>query len=175
MKPSSLLAFILLLPAGLFAQSALKPLARDGFVRLGEITADFENQPDAAQQKYAGKTITVYGRVGRLESGDVSATPLVVYLQREANPSPRVVGKISSADLPGQQQLQVSGDNSQAYLIHRKRDGDVSGQTPYVTVDQRVALRGGFKAFVAGDIVLEDAHILKKERERELLKSHPEK
>jgi hypothetical protein len=171
--PLALLATV----AGLFAQNAtLAPLPPDGFVTLEQVVSDFSTQPEAALRKYNGQRLLVYGRVGQIaQSQDSAGNPLQVFLQLANNPTPDVKCVFPLAELPGWTQdatVQVSEDGSQASVFRRGRDGNVKDDTAFVTVGERIGVRGTFDNFVAGDVVLKDCKKEHPEKLMEVLRQH---
>ncbi|MBN8711750.1 MAG: hypothetical protein BGO12_07055 [Verrucomicrobia bacterium 61-8] len=160
---------LLLSAASVFAQAQLPPLPSSGFVTLDQIVSEFATQPDAALQKYNGQRIAVYGRVGQVEkSDDIDGNPLVAYLQRANNPSPDVKCVFSSDDVPTTN-VMISDDQSQAIIFRRNSDGQLTEQRPFIVVGENVVIRGTFSNYVAGDVVLKDTHLLKKEEAKKLI------
>lgn len=170
----SLLA--LLLSATILSAQSLAPLPPDGFVTLAQIVSDFTTAPDAANQKYNGQRILVYGTVGQLSQGEGSSSnPLAVYLQLPNNTTPDVKAVFTLSDIPPAGQdaaVQISGDGRQATIFHRNREGDLNRQRPFVTVGQNIGVRGTFDQLVAGDIVLKDAVKEAPEKLMQILKEH---
>lgn len=170
----SLLA--LLLSATLVSAQSLAPLPPDGFVTLAQIVSDFSTAPDAANQKYNGQRVLVYGTVGQLSQGEGgSSNPLAVYLQLPNNTTPDVKAIFTLSDIPPAGQdaaVQISGDGRQATIFHRNIEGDLNRQQPFVTVGQNLGIRGTFDQLVAGDIVLKDAKKEEKGKLMQILKEH---
>lgn len=163
---------LLLSATSLFAQAQLPPLPPSGFVTLDQIVNEFSTQPDAALQKYNGQRIAVYGRVGQVEkSDDTEGNPLVAYLQRADNPSPDVKCVFSADDVPTTN-VMISDDQSQAIIFHRNSEGQLTEQRPFIVVGQNVVIRGTFSNYVAGDIVIKETHLLKKEEAKKLIEEN---
>jgi len=170
MKLASLsFALFLAVSTGLFAQAQLAPLPQDGFVTLQQIVSDFSSQPDAALQKYQGRSVLVYGRVGQLQQSDDSdGDPLTVFLQLPNNTTPDVKCVFQQVALPkGDQnaQLNVTDDGTEAVIAHREnnRKGKINYERPFISEGQMVGIRGTFDNFNVGDVVLKDCRKLRPE------------
>jgi hypothetical protein len=55
-----------------------------------------------------------------------------------------------------------------ATLVRRDRTGVILSQEPYLSVDQRVGLKGDFKELKVGDIVLTSCKLVPKEELHEI-------
>ncbi|MEO8207252.1 MAG: hypothetical protein ABI615_13810 [Chthoniobacterales bacterium] len=167
MKKLILPALLLVAATCAFAQSntpapaPLKKLPLNGFVTLKEITDDFTNSPDAAQKKYVGRRIIVFGRVGKISSGSGNNV-LVVYLQRRNHSTPDVKGKVTMDALPANTSVGVSDDGTQAMLMHRgPRTQEIRRDNILIAIDENIALKGSCTGNVAGDIILEDVKLIR--------------
>lgn len=159
MKPLLFPALALFATASaLFSQTAtLKPLAADGFVTLEEIVSDFATDPTAADQKYDGQRLLVYGRVGQLaDPGDSAGDPLAVFLQL-VNPTTPDVKAIFGADEVPTTNLSISEDDTKATVFHRNWEGELTKEKSFIVEGEKVGIRGTYDSFVAGDIVLENS------------------
>ncbi|MEO6053907.1 MAG: hypothetical protein ABIP97_07850 [Chthoniobacterales bacterium] len=170
MKKLLLPALLLFVVSSVFAQTAgpatgaLKKLPLNGFVTLKEITDDFTNNPAGAQQKYVGKRLIVFGRVGHLKSGGGNNV-VEIFLQRRSNSTPDVKGKVTMDALPANTSVGVSDDGTQIMLMHRgRRTQEIRNNTILVAVDENIALKGSCTGNIAGDIVLEDVKIIRHKR-----------
>lgn len=150
--------------------AALKPLSVSGFVTLDEIVSDFRNSPDAALQKYGGQQVIVYGRVGQLTSPDDADGALVVYLQQFNNTTPDVKAIFNMDNIPQHSSIEVSSDGTQATLSHRtRRTDEINANHAWISVDERIGIKGGFSGFVAGDIVIKDCRRVEKKHLEQLM------
>lgn len=136
------------------AASYLQPLPDNGVVTLNVIAGDFANYPDAAIGKYNGQRITVIGRISALSQGSSENTVLVVTMQDPSANLPAVRAEFLFGSIPVNSEIQVSADGSMATIVHRDRSGSILSQDPYLSVDQKVAIKGNFKEVKVGDIVL---------------------
>jgi hypothetical protein len=182
--PSKLLLFPLILcsmaplvaqdvlpPTTLAKQDAaayLKPLNKRGVVRYKTIATDFNTNQVAAIGKYAGKRITVIGRVSHLSQGESENKALVVTLQDASASLPAVKGIFLAGSIPQNSEIQISSDGSTATMVNRDGSGNIVSQNTYLTVDQTVAIKGDYKELKVGDIVLTDCKLIPKNRLHEL-------
>ncbi|MDX2079550.1 MAG: hypothetical protein SFU53_02075 [Terrimicrobiaceae bacterium] len=154
------------------AQSDLAPLPPDGFVTLEQIVSDFSSNETAALQKYNGMRILVYGRVGVVtQSDDQDGDPLTVFLQLPNNTTPDVKAVFGTDDIPTTN-MSVAPNESKATVFHRKEDGSLTDERAFIVVGENVGIRGTFDNFVAGDIVLKNAHKVRPEFLNQKLAEH---
>lgn len=154
--------------ARLDASAYLKPLPANGVVPLSVIAGDFATNAAAAMGKYSNQRITVVGRVSALSQGSSENKVLVVTMQDAGANLPAVKGDFLYGSIPQNSEIQVSSDGMQAFLVRRDRSGNILGQEPYLSVDQRVGIKGDFKEQKVSDIVLTACKLVPKERLREL-------
>jgi len=150
------------------AASYLQPLPKNGAVSLKTIAGDFASNSQAAAGKYAGRRITVIGRVAMLGNGSSENKILVVTLQDAAASLPAVKCNFLFGSLPQNSSIEISGDGSQATLVQRDRSGAVLGRQSYLSVGQKVAIKGDFQELKVGDIVLTACKLLSSEKRRAL-------
>lgn len=150
------------------AAAYLKPLNKRGVVRYKTIAGDFSTNQVAAIGKYAGKRITVIGRVAHLSQGESENKALVVTLQDPSASLPAVKGIFLAGSIPENSEIQVSPDGSTATMVRRDRSGNILSQNTYLSVDQTVAIKGDYKELKVGDIVLTNCKLIPKERLHEL-------
>ena len=150
------------------ATAYLKPLNKRGVVHYKTIATDFNTNQVAAIGKYAGKRITVIGRVAHLSQGESENKALVVTLQDASASLPAVKGIILAGSIPQNSEIQVSPDGSTATMVNRDGSGNIVSQNTYLTVDQTVGIKGDYKELKVGDIVLTDCKIIPKDRLHEL-------
>lgn len=150
------------------AAAYLKPFPASGVVPLAVIAGDFAANATAATGKYNGQRMTVIGRVAALSQGSGENKVLVVTLQDAAASQPAVKGEFLFGSLPQNSEIQISSDGSMATLIRRDRTGVILSQDPYLTVDQRIGLKGNFKELKVGDIVLTACKLVPKEKLHEI-------
>jgi len=136
------------------AASYLQPLPENRVVPLKVIAGDFATNPDAAIGKYSGKRITVIGRVSALSNGNGENKVLVVTLQGSTGTLPAVKADFLYGSIPNNSEIQISSDGSAATILHRDRSGNILSQETYLSIDQKVAIKGTFKEVKVGDIVL---------------------
>jgi len=136
------------------AASYLQPLPKDKVVSLKTIAGDFASNQTAAMGKYGDRRITVIGRISALSKSSSENKVLVVTLQDASANLPAVKCDFLFGAIPQNSSIDVSDDGSQAFLVHRDRSGNVIGRDPYLSVDQKVAIKGDFKELKVGDIVL---------------------
>jgi hypothetical protein len=146
------------------AGAYLAPLPGNGVVPLKTIAGDFATNATAATGKYSGQRITVIGRVSALSQGASENKVLVVTMQDAGANLPAVKGEFLYGSIPQNSEIQISSDGSQAILVHRDRSGNILGQDPYLSVDQKVAIKGDFKELKVGDIVLTACKLVPKEK-----------
>lgn len=159
MKP--LLAPALALLVGMVPLPAqtpdLKPLSPDGFVTLQEIVSDFATAPDAADKKYEGQRLLVYGRVGQVaDPGDDAGDPLAVFLQLVSPTTPDVKAIFGPDEVPTTN-LTINEDDTKATVFHRDWEGNLTKEKSFIVEGENVGIRGTYDGFVAGDIVLENS------------------
>lgn len=150
------------------AAAYLKPFPASGVVPLAVIAGDFASNETAAIGKYNGQRITVIGRVASISQGSSENKVLVVTLQDAAASQPAVKGEFLFGSLPENSEIQVSSNGSMATLVRRDRAGVILSQEPYLSVDQRVGLKGDFKELKVGDIVLTACKLLPKGKLHEI-------
>jgi len=152
------------------AASYLQPFPKDGVVSLKTIAGDFASNEEAATGKYADRRITVIGRISALNNGDSENKALVVTLQDASASLPSVKCNFLFGAIPENSAIEVSGDGSQAFLVRRDRNGNILGRTSYLSVGQKVAIRGDFKELKVGNIVLTACKLLSSQK-RKMLES----
>jgi len=150
------------------AGAYLKPFPPSGVVPLSVIAGDFAVNETAATGKYNGQRITVIGRVAALSKGSSENKVMVVTLQDAAASQPAVKGEFLYGSIPENSEIQISSDGSMATLIRRDRTGVILSQDPYLSVDQRVGLKGDFKELKVGDIVLTACKLVPKGKLHEI-------
>jgi hypothetical protein len=136
------------------AASYLQPLPDNHVVTLNVIAGDFAKNQEAAIGKYNGQRITVIGRISALSQGSDENKVLVVTMQDPSANLPAVKAEFLFGSIPVNSEIQVSSDGSMATIVHRDRSGSILSQDAYLSVDQRVAIKGNFKEVKVGDIVL---------------------
>ena len=157
--------------ASMDAASYLKPLPADGVVPLAVIAGDFAANGEAAMGKYSGQRITVIGRISALKKSSSENKVLVVTMQDASASLPAVKCDFLYGSIPQNSEIQVSDDGFQAFILRRDRMGNILSQDPYLSVDQRVGIKGVFKGNKGGDIVLTACKLDSKEKVKELSKS----
>jgi hypothetical protein len=175
MKSALLTPLVLLAMAvSLRAQNApLAPLPDDGFVRLEQIVSDFHANPAAAEQKYHGQHLKVYGRVGEIRSGTGEAGhPLIVFLRLPGVKSPDVKCKFTADAFPNGVGVNIADDGSQASLYRHNGSGNDVDMGAFVSKDQNVGISGAVRNYFAGDLVLTDCKKIKSDKLHALLKAH---
>lgn len=150
------------------AAAYLAPLPANGVVPFPVIAGDFATNAPAAIGKYSNQRITVTGRISALSKGSGENKAFVVTLQDAGATLPAVKGDFLQGSIPLNSEIQISSDGTQAFLVRRDRSGNILGQEPYLSVDQRVGIKGNFKEQKAGDIVLTACKLVPKEKLREL-------
>ena len=148
------------------AAADLQPFPANGVVPLNVIAGDFATNAPAAIGKYSNQRITVIGRISALSQGSSENKVLVVTMQDAGANLPAVKGEFLYGSIPQNSAIQVSSDGTQAFLIRRDRSGNILGQEPYLSVDQRVAIKGDFKEQKVSDIVLTACKLVPKEKLR---------
>jgi len=148
------------------ASSYLQPLPENRVVSLKVIAGDFASNANAAIGKYSGKRITVIGRVSSLNNGNGENKVLVVTLQGAAGNLPAVKADFLYGSIPENSEIQISSDGSSASILHRDRAGNILSQETYVSVGQKVAIKGTFKEVKVGDIILTSCKIEPKDKFR---------
>lgn len=155
MKKFLLAAALLVSALPVFAQSPAVPA--DGFVTLDQILSDFSADADAAQQKYNGLRLLVYGRIGQVtQSNDTEGSPLTVYMQIPQQTTPDVKAVFAASEIPNDS-VAISGDDSRAVVYHRDWEGQITKENGFIVEGEDAGIRGTFDSFVAGDVVLKDA------------------
>ncbi|MEI6377723.1 MAG: hypothetical protein WCO97_11065 [bacterium] len=150
------------------AAAYLKPFPASGVVPLAVIAGDFAANETAATGKYNGQRITVIGRVAAIGQGSSENKVMVVTLQDAAAKQPAVKGEFLFGSIPENSEIQISSDGSMATLVRRDRTGVILSQEPYLSVDQRVGLKGDFKELKVGDIVLTACKLVPKSKLHEI-------
>ena len=150
------------------AASYLAPLPENRVLSYKQIAGDFAANETAALGKYNGKRITVIGRIAHLSQGHGEKKALVVTLQNANASLPAVKGDFLADSIPVNSEIQVSDDGSTASISHRDRIGNILSQDTYLSVDQKVGIKGSFKELKVGDIVLTDCKLIPKEKLHEL-------
>jgi|GEM_PF-332656 len=150
------------------AASYLKPLPENHVVSYKQIAGDFAANETAALGKYNGKRITVIGRIARLSQGQSENKALVVTLQGVGASLPAVKANFLNDAIPENSEIQISSDGSSASIVNRDRSGNILSQKTYLSVDQKVGIKGSFKGLKVGDIVLTSCKLIPKERLHEL-------
>jgi tRNA_anti-like len=150
------------------AASYLQPLPENRVVPLKVIAEDFASHPDAAIGKYKGKRITVIGRISALSQGSGENKVLSVTMQGSSGNLPAVKAQFLYDSIPVNSELQVSNDGSSASIIQRDRTGNILSQKSFLSVDQKVGIKGNFKEVKVGDIILTACKLLPKERLHQL-------
>ena len=148
------------------ASAYLAPLPADGVVPLKMVAGDFATNETAATGKYSGQRITVIGRIAALSKGNSENKVLEVTMQDASAKQPAVKCGFLFGSIPENSEIRVSDDGSQAFLIRRDRRGNILGQEPYLSVDQKVAITGDFKGTSVGDILLTACKIAYKKGSR---------
>lgn len=150
------------------AAAYLQPLPANGVVPLNVIAGDFATNAPAAMGKYSNQRLTVIGRISALGKGGENKV-LVVTLQDAGATLPAVKGNFLPGSIPENSEIQISSDGMQAVLLRRDRSGNILGREPYLSVDQRVGIKGDFKEQKVGDIVLTACKLVPKEKLRGLI------
>lgn len=154
--------------AQIAASAYLAPLPENGVVPLNVIAGDFATNAPAAIGKYSNQRITVIGRISALSKSSSENKVLVVTMQDAGANLPAVKGNFLYGSIPQNSEIQVSSDGMQALLIRRDRVGNILGQEPYLSVDQRVGIKGDFKEQKVSDIILTACKLVPKEKLHEL-------
>jgi hypothetical protein len=150
------------------AASYLQPLPKDGVVSLKTIAGDFASNETAALGKYGDRRITVIGRISGLSNGNSENKVLAVTLQDASSGLPAVKCNFLFGSIPPNSSIEVSADGFQAFLLRRDSMGNILGRTPYLSVDQKVAIKGDFKELKVGDIVLTACKLLSSQQRKNL-------
>lgn len=140
--------------AQLDAASILQPLPKDKVVSYKTIAGDFAKDETAASGKYGNRRVTVIGRISALNNGNSENKALVVTLQDAAASLPTVKCNFLADAIPQNSSIEVSSDGSQVSLVRRDQSGNILGRDVYLSVGQKVAIKGDFKELRVGDIVL---------------------
>jgi hypothetical protein len=150
------------------AASYLAPLPENRVLSYKQIAGDFAANETAALGKYNGKRITVIGRIAHLSQGHGEKKALVVTLQNANASLPAVKGDFLADAIPENSEIQISSDGSSASIVNRDRSGNILSQNTYLSIDQKVGIKGSFKGLKVGDIVLTDCKLIPKEKLHEL-------
>jgi hypothetical protein len=150
------------------AAAYLAPLPANGVVPLNVIASDFATNAPAAIGKYSNQRITVIGRISALSQSSSENKVLVVTMQDAGANLPAVKADFLYGSIPQNSEIQVSSDGTQAFLVRRDRTGNILGQDPYLSVDQRVGIKGDFKEQKVSDIVLTACKLIPKSKLHEL-------
>jgi hypothetical protein len=156
--------------ARLDAASSLQPLPKNGVVSIKTIAGDFATDGTAASGKYGNRRITVIGRIAAINNGNSENKILVVTLQDASASLPAVKCDFLFGSIPQNSSIEVSDDGSQAFLLRRDGIGNILSRNPYLSVDQKVAIKGDFKELKVGNIVLTACKLLSPEK-RKILES----
>jgi len=155
--------------AQLDAASVLEALPKDRVVSYKTIAGDFAKDETAASGKYGNRRFTVIGRISSLNNGNSENKALVVTMQDAAANLPAVKCNFLADAIPPNSSIEVSSDGSQVSLVRRDESGNIRGRDVYLSVGQKVAIKGDFKELKVGDIVLTacklDSHAKLKELE----------
>lgn len=146
------------------AAAYLQPLPKDRVVPYKVIAGDFAANPAAAAGKYGGRRITVVGHISKLSKSSSENKVMVVRLQGASASLPAVKAEFLFGSLPENADLEISQDGSQATLIRRDRVGEILSREPYLSIGQRVGIKGDFKGQNVGDIVLTACKLVPKEK-----------
>jgi len=150
------------------AASYLKPLPENHVVSYKQIAGDFAANETAALGKYNGRRITVIGRIAHLSQGQSENKALVVTLQSADASLPAVKADFLADAIPENSEIQISSDGSSASIVNRDRSGNILSQNTYLSIDQKVGIKGSFKGLKVGDIVLTACKLIPKDRLHEL-------
>jgi tRNA_anti-like len=142
--------------------SSLAPLPANGVVPLKVIAGDFAANQQGAVGKYSGQRITVVGRIAALSNPSSENKVLSVTLQDATGNLPAVKAEFLYGSIPQNSEIQVSPDGAQATLVRRDRSGNILSQDTYLSVGQKVAIKGDFKELKVGDIVLTACKLTRK-------------
>ena len=168
----TLVATLLLPISALFAQQNYAPTkiaSMDAASYLKPLPAAANGE--AAMGKDSGQRITVIGRISALKKSSSENKVLVVTMQDASASLPAVKCDFLYGSIPQNSEIQVSDDGFQAFILRRDRMGNILSQDPYLSVDQRVGIKGDFKGNKGGDIVLTACKLDSKEKVKELSKS----
>jgi len=152
------------------AKAYLAPLPSDGVVSLKTISSDFATNQNAAAGKYSGKRITVIGRISHLGKGHGENKVMIVKLQNRTASLPAVRAEFLYGALPQNSELEINGDGTSATLIRRDRIGMILSREPYLSMGQKVGIKGNFNGLNVGDIVLTNCKVIPKEKLRQAVK-----
>ncbi len=144
--------------------SSLAPLPASGVVPLKVIAGDFAADQNAAVGKYSGRRITVVGRVSAVSNPSSENKVLTVTLQDASASQPAVKAEFLYGANPVNSEIQVDDGGCVANIVRRDRSGNILSQEPYVSVGQKVAIKGDFKEIKVGDIILTACKIVPKPR-----------
>lgn len=144
--------------------SSLAPLPANGVVPLKVIAGDFAADQNAAFGKYSGRRITVVGRVSAVSNPSSENKVLTVTLQDASASQPAVKAEFLYGAIPVNSEIQVDDGGGVANIVRRDRSGNILSQEPYVSVGQKVAIKGDFKELKVGDIILTACKIVPKPR-----------
>jgi hypothetical protein len=134
--------------------SSLKPIPSSGVVPLQVIAGDFAADQNAAVGKYSGRRITVVGRVSAVSNPSSENKVLTVTLQDASASLPAVKAEFLYGSIPVNSEIQVDDNGVVANIVRRDRSGSILSQEPYISVGQKVAIKGDFKEMKVGDIIL---------------------
>jgi hypothetical protein len=135
--------------------STLAPLPENGVVPLKVIAGDFAADQNAAVGKYTGRRITVVGRVSAVSNPSSENKVLTVTLQDASASLPAVKANFLYGAIPVNSEIQVDdNDGTVANLVRRDSAGNILSTDPYISVGQKVAIKGDFKELKVGDIIL---------------------
>jgi hypothetical protein len=148
--------------ARLDAEAYLTPFPKDGVVPYKVLAGDFSKNQTAAIGKYSGRRVAVVGRISAIKKSGGENKIFVVTLSDSSGNLPSVKADFLFGSLPENSELQVSDDGSQAQLIRRDRSGTILSQDPYLSVGQKVTIKGEFKQLRAGEIVLTACELKRK-------------
>jgi hypothetical protein len=150
------------------AAAYLQPLPANHVIPLQTIASDFASNAVAAVGKYGGQRITVIGRISAISKSQSENKVMSVTLQGAGASLPAVKAEFLAGSIPVNSEIQVSEDGSSATLVTRDPSGVILSQNPFLSVDQRVGIKGDFKEQKVGDIILTDCALVPKEKLREL-------
>jgi hypothetical protein len=154
------LAVLFLICPKLIAQTDLSPLPADGFVTLETIVGDFAQSVTSALQKYNGLKICVYGRLGKItQEGGNEGLPLSIIMQSPLGETPCVRAQFDPDFIPSSGVL-IANNEMKASVYKTNWNGDVLHKDSFMIQGEKIAVRGTFDNFVAGDIVLKNSFSL---------------
>jgi hypothetical protein len=153
------------------AAAYLKPLPKNHVVSLKTIAGDFAKNETAALGKYSDRRLTVIGRISKVNNGHSENKVMIVTLQDAAANLPAVKCHFLFGAIPANSSIETSENGSQAFLLRRDGYGNILGRSPYLSVDQNVAIKGDFKELKVGDIVLTGCKLLSSGERKSLERS----